>query len=343
MSKFLTLIKRDIADYKGAIIITPLAIAAFVIGMILLSIVTGHLKINGENFSLFNNDEAQINATFSDDNGNQYEITKNADGKFVVQDSDGQQRLLSSVQSDNTGVKSQAIAFASGIGAAIPIAVSSIVVLFLLAGSLYDERKDKSIMFWKSLPISDGQTVVSKMVSIVGVGLGFGFVVSVVLHIFIATVTYFISYGAGLFPLNLASFVFGTLKLWSIGAVGLLVYVLWAFPVYSWIIAASAYAPKAPFLLAFVPLFLLPLVGKIFFNGAGNENLLLEPLVHLSGSEMWKAIGSSVQEANEEILNVDGVIGSMLNSLQQPSLWIGLVIGVALLYAATIIRRKRSF
>jgi|SRR6056297_1629689 len=41
--------------------------------------------------------------------------------------------------------------------------VMILVILFFLAGSLYDDRKDRSILFWKSLPISDTLTISSKL------------------------------------------------------------------------------------------------------------------------------------------------------------------------------------
>ena len=43
--------------------------------------------------------------------------------------------------------------------------VVGIVVFFYCLGSLYDDRRDRSILFWKSLPISDRDTVFSKVIS----------------------------------------------------------------------------------------------------------------------------------------------------------------------------------
>src|SRR3546814_5682810 len=45
------------------------------------------------------------------------------------------------------------------------IAVLGFVVFFYCLGALYDDRRDRSILFWKSLPISDTSTVLSKVVS----------------------------------------------------------------------------------------------------------------------------------------------------------------------------------
>src|SRR3546814_13401578 len=48
-----------------------------------------------------------------------------------------------------------------------PFIVLAFVVFFYCLGALYDERKDRSVLFWKSLPVSDAQTVLSKVGSAV--------------------------------------------------------------------------------------------------------------------------------------------------------------------------------
>ena len=41
--------------------------------------------------------------------------------------------------------------------------VLGVVVFFFCLGALFDDRKDRSVLFWKSLPISDQATVLSKV------------------------------------------------------------------------------------------------------------------------------------------------------------------------------------
>ena len=43
--------------------------------------------------------------------------------------------------------------------------VLSFKLFFYLLGALYEDRKDRSILFWKSLPVSDTATVLSKVVT----------------------------------------------------------------------------------------------------------------------------------------------------------------------------------
>src|SRR3982074_3611727 len=59
-------------------------------------------------------------------------------------------------------------------GQSVPQYLVMVIVLsFYLMDCLYQERKDRSILFWKSLPVSDANTVISKLlVAVVVVPLG---------------------------------------------------------------------------------------------------------------------------------------------------------------------------
>src|SRR3546814_18250586 len=51
------------------------------------------------------------------------------------------------------------------MASAWPLIALAFVVFFYCLGALYDDRKDRSVLFWKSLPLSDSQTVLSKAAS----------------------------------------------------------------------------------------------------------------------------------------------------------------------------------
>ena len=53
------------------------------------------------------------------------------------------------------------------LSSAWPFIVLAFVLFFYCLGALYDDRKDRSVLFWKSLPVSDAQTVLSKVASAV--------------------------------------------------------------------------------------------------------------------------------------------------------------------------------
>ena len=63
-------------------------------------------------------------------------------------------------------------------GVMLACIVLAFVVFFYALGCLYDDRRDRSILFWKSLPVSDTQMVLSKaawallLAPLVAVGVG---------------------------------------------------------------------------------------------------------------------------------------------------------------------------
>ncbi len=133
---------------------------------------------------------------------------------------------------------------------------TGIVAVFYLLDSLYSERRDRSVLFWKSLPITDSATVGSKLftgvVVLPLVALAAAFV-TYVLTLFLLTLAFGFRDGypplSGLWnPIMIA----GSLSKWFVLT---LVQQVWFLPVYAWLLFCSAFARKAPFLVAaLVPL-----------------------------------------------------------------------------------------
>ena len=127
--------------------------------------------------------------------------------------------------------------------------VMAVVVFFFCLGSLFDERKDRSVLFWKSLPVSDGETVLSKAaMALVGaplITLAFAIVTSI-LVLLMGMV------GAAMSGLNLAG-VFGQADTYLTPvyiAATLPVYLVWALPTVGWLMMVSAWARTKVFLWA---------------------------------------------------------------------------------------------
>lgn len=343
MNKFLTLLKRDISDNKGALIITPLVIAAFILSIAILGMMFGKFNYGdgGFNFDARNSGEAHAQMNVD---GKSFQMHKDANGVLVMDDGHGNVHpVLSMMDAEEKQEATQIFVIASAFGAAIPLWVAGISILFVLASSLFDERKEKSIMFWKSLPVSDLQTVGAKMVSIVGGGIGFALLVSMVLHFALISVTYL---GLTIYGVNMLDFgaVYSAyFALWGIGLVGLFAWFLWTLPVHGWFLLSSAYAPKAPFLAAILPIVILPVLGKIFFGG--NSDIFMIPLQHLFGEPVLSAIGNSAKSvADPETIAELGqtVVPAILSTLAQPQLWVGLVVTAGLIYAASEVRRRHA-
>jgi ABC-2 type transport system permease protein len=150
--------------------------------------------------------------------------------------------------------------------------VMFLVVFFYCLGSLYDDRRDRSILFWKSLPISDRDTVLSKAFCATVLVPAIAIVTSVVTGLLIMIMMAITAslHGANLWqmlwtlphPFNIAASMISCIPL----------YVVWALPTVGWLMLCSAWARNKPFLWALI----IPIGSGIFvswFNLMGLFNL----------------------------------------------------------------------
>ena len=246
----------------------------------------------------------------------------------------------------------------SYLAASAPLfGVLPVVVFFYCLAALYDDRRDRSILFWKSLPVSDQMTVLSKVVTALCVApmitIAIGTAVSLLmLFIALAAVA---STGLNLFGLVLGNPAF---YLAPFRLVGLLpVYVLWAIPTVGWLLMVSAWARSKVFLWAVgVPLLLAALAKwanfiVVQYMGGGFDvkwfvnSVIMRGLVGLiPGAWLSSANTSREIVGNRPLHGVDAgqIFSASWNTLLQPNVWIGVVIGGAMIFAAMRLRRWRD-
>jgi ABC-2 type transport system permease protein len=228
------------------------------------------------------------------------------------------------------------------------------VLLFYLLGALYDDRKDRSILFWKSLPISDLDTVASKVVTAVVTAPVFAFMIAVAVQIAALLLLSVACLVVGLnpwtmlwSPAHLPSYWLQTFAMVPINA-------LWALPAVGWLLLVSAFARSKPFLWGVM----LPIavgVAIAMFDVFQAFQIpdsrywvhvfarIIASLVPLS----WVISGSvrdlftKAGDGDVEIVEVIdwSVMGAVLTS---PTMWIGAAVGAAMLVGAVHYRRKRE-
>ena len=228
------------------------------------------------------------------------------------------------------------------------------VLFFYLLGALYDDRRDRSVLFWKSLPVSDTATVASKALAAMVLVPVIAFVVATAAYaVFLVLVTIWAAaHGLNALPAVFASHPLG--MLWRL-VLTLPVSALWALPAIGWLLFWSAYVRSKPFLWAvMIPLIVLILnlwLGKLGAPHIPDDAHLAAILGRLLFSIFplsWiKADGATVLGSHvSQSLDPEHVVSSFDPSnvyglLAEPNLWIGIVAGVALLAAAIYFRQRR--
>jgi ABC-2 type transport system permease protein len=216
------------------------------------------------------------------------------------------------------------------IAAGLIMITAFFVGLFYCLDALQGERRDRSILFWKSLPVSDLTTVLSKA-SIPFFLLLFSFAVTVVTQFIMLLLSSAVVGANGLnvatLWTNVSLFQRSLMLLYHL----LTVHGLWYAPLYGYLLLVSAWARRAPFLWAILPPFAICGVEKIAFN----TTYFLAMLQHrLIGPEAHTAPGSTMMDVMAAL--------TPAQFLSLPGLWIGLAIAAAFLAAAVRLRRYRG-
>ncbi|NND81653.1 MAG: hypothetical protein HKN50_04420 [Gammaproteobacteria bacterium] len=138
--------------------------------------------------------------------------------------------------------------------------VMFVVAVFYALACLYDERQDNSVLFWRSMPVSDSMTIASKLcVALLIVPL---------LVIVTQALLAILFFGAQSFD-YLSTYYSGSLLL--LGQM-----LLWSMlPTIAWCMFCSEVSAKSPFLLAFVTPVILILLDKLFFDGYISQTFVI--------------------------------------------------------------------
>src|SRR6267143_712037 len=140
-----------------------------------------------------------------------------------------------------------------------------IVGVFYCLDALHGERRDRSILFWKSLPVSDLTTVLSKVtIPLVVLPLiAFAIVVCVQLIMLLQTSVVLIFHGMS--PATTWAH-FPVFQNWLVLLYGLAAIALWHAPIYGWLLLVSGWVRRATFLWAVLPLLAIGIFERITFG-----------------------------------------------------------------------------
>lgn len=312
------LVKREFWEHKGGFFWTPLVVGSIITLGTLASAVAG-LAVKGQH-------------------------GMNINGQQVTN--------LSGVIEPEDHARIIEVVSQGYIAASAPLfMVMAVVIFFFCLGTLFDERKDRSVLFWKSLPVSDGETVLSKLAMALLaaplITLGFGIITSF-LVLLIAVFT-------GMFGgLSLAG-VFAQpatyLAPFKIAAI-LPVYLVWALPTVGWLMMVSAWSRTKVFLWAVgVPVLtgvLLSWFNAMFdFNWNVEwfwKNIVARGLLSIAPGSWFGFVDPSggVQMNDKHSFDFSILVVQSWKTLAYANAWIGAAIGAGMIYAAARLRRWKD-
>jgi len=313
MRRLLALVRREYWENKGAFRTTPLIIGGIYIVFLLMSIfTTAH----------FDNELYTFREAV---------------------------RLLAEQPAEFRAAHAQEVMLGTSLFFTVVLAF---VVFFYLLGALYDDRKDRSILFWKSLPASDFLTIASKLLAAMVLAPLIFWAVFVVTQIVMAVIASLMVLSVGENPWTLFLSVVNPIEAWLILLVSYLAASIWFLPIYGWLLLVSAFAPRIPLLFAVLPpvafailqiwidfLRTFTLDSSLF--GLIGEWVANSPAiltVQVRDGRGMLALGAPLTDDFDHAVT----LGNILDRLFSAQMLVGLVVAAVLLAGALWLRRRAT-
>ena len=282
----LTLLFREFQEYRTSLCWTPLLLVVGLSTVLFIAVLMAeHISAVGEAVSQVFPSQGQGDSSVS------VHVDRDADGKPVIEyrvqqsgavpgDPAPAPPAIPAAQVDTAGSLNSLF---NGLHQLFVMVFLLVCANYLLA-ALYTDRRDRSILFWKSMPVSDGQEVLAKYA--------------------VAMLAAPLLFIAASMLAQLVCMLLGMLLLWRMEIdpfVGLidkldffglfagqlgnwLLMTLWLAPTYAWILLASAAARRSPFMWALAPVLILLFLEKILFGTARLATLLSRHIPHLGSA-----------------------------------------------------------
>jgi len=317
-NKFAWLLKREFWEYRGAFFWTPAITAAVLLVLVVCALVIAETTANRAGVSL---------------NGINF-------GEVQKHLSEGDSAKL--YAGLNIGL----------LSLGFPIGIALFFVLFSYGiGALYNDRADRSVLFWKSLPISDAETVLAKVVAMAVIAPVFAIAAIIALDIGFLVIMSLWVLAHGVNPMLLWSPT-QLIALWLKLVLLIPVNALWALPAIGWLLLVSSFVRSKPFLWAVA----VPVVSGVLVSMFHLMNSLSLPNAWFWRNIVGRMLFSLVPGTWVDVADLRGfdhddqlpeAFGNLLslNSvghlLTTPNFLIGVVAGIAMIIAAIHFRRQR--
>jgi len=221
-----------------------------------------------------------------------------------------------------------------------------VVVFFYLIDCLYAERRDRSILFWKSLPISDARVVLTKVaVALAVVPLGailLGGLVQLLIGLMLWLRFHGTELAAHLPDWSLVAWFKSLIVSLVLGLGG----VLWYAPIAGYLLLMSSWARRNVFLWAVLPPAALVALEGFFLHSVhvlkfiGWRLVGYTRLLHLDPS----ALNVGTRESHDDIPHITDVLSQldMSGMFTNVETWVGVAVAAALVFVAIRLRRYRD-
>ncbi len=209
-----------------------------------------------------------------------------------------------------------------------------LVGIFYTLDALYGERRDRSVLFWKSLPVSDLTSVLSKITIPLLVLPMISFVMTVIVQLSMVVITSAVLLAGGVSPATTWT-SFPLFQNWFVLFYGLIAIALWHAPIYGWNLVVSGWARRATFLWAVLPFIVASVFERVTFGTSYVAGFVKDRLFGFAPG--------AFDFHGRTHPNIDSLAQLTPGRyLSLPGLWLGLLAAAVFIAVAVQLRRYRG-
>ena len=342
--KAVAMLRRELQEYKNSFVVTPLAVAGVLLACMLVSVLLANrISVAGDSIIEILSEEhtrSGMNITISIDESSSsqdYVISQELEEENADPDDwnfsrewtfNPEAREKATEESPQTTSSLNPVLYALHCLFLVLLLVTSINYLL---GTFHQDRRDGSVLFWKSLPVSEGQEIAVKMATVSIVAPVIYLAVSMLIQLASVALAMVITWRMDMNPIDT---VLGNVGFWSLfrGQLsGMLIWVAWTAPFYAWLLLCSSAARRSPLMLALAIPISLIVLEELFLGSEYLADAFSNHIPHIfldDGSSVGTSLGFYFGEP--EWLSLD-YLGMLL----------GLVVAAALLFGAAWFRKHR--
>ncbi len=276
MNSLVVLIKREFWEHRSAFLIVPAVVTLFLLVMLALAFSLSATAMIEMTVDLNDEEMALVEQQFSSNNQ-------------VALMLSGLEGMTDSRRAEVIGGSLRALS--------LPLVVVLwAVIFFYLLACLYDERRDRSILFWKSMPVSDARTILAKLITgLLAVPVVYLLGIALLQFVGLVLLT-LVALKTELDVIETIWIPAGLLGQWAGYVAAVLFYSLWSLPFFAWLLTVSAAAKNLPLAWALGVPFALMLGERIFTGQSLVSDWMWRhviPLNFLSTDQFsWSALAS---------------------------------------------------
>ena len=290
MNKIPVLIQREFWEHRNTFVILPAVITLFFILMVsmgytLVDYVTIHSDVKYE-------------ANVDDEHW--------SDHSYELSFEDKLDQMFAALERMPEWKREESIAKVLKVLSAPLLVTLWFVVFFYLVSCLYDDRKDRSILFWKSLPVADSATVLVKLLTAVVVVPVIYLVGVMAIHLTVLLLGTFATIESETSPWELLWAPAHLLTTWLKMLVFLLGQVIWCLPFYGWIVLVSSKAKSVPLAWIIGLPIAISIVEVMFTDGRPVTEFYFR---HLAPIFFTNNLDADLGYVADKLLSTDGVLG----------------------------------